>query len=87
MQGPVHLGLAFALGLSTLTPWLETAAAVLLVGGSALFIAGATSNWLQDVGDHFAARSTGWYLLAASGAPHLTGAAVVLVGVTSGAVG
>ena len=86
MQGPVHISLAFALGLSTLTPWLETGAALLLVSGSALFVAGATLNWRQGVGDHFAARSPGWYLLAASGGPHLVGAAIVLEGVTSSAL-
>jgi hypothetical protein len=86
MQGPVHISLAFALGLSALTPWLETGAALLLVIGSALFVAGATLNWRQEVGDHFAARSPGWYLLAASGGPHIVGAAVVLEGVVSGAL-
>lgn len=85
MQGPVHLGLAVAVGLSTLTPWLETGAALLLVAGSALFVAGATVNWLQQVGDHFEARSAGWHLLAASGAPHLCGAAIVLAGAIVGA--
>ncbi len=86
MQGPLHIGLAVALGLSTLTPWVETGAALLLVTGSSLFVVGATVNWLQGVGDHFAARSPGWYLLAASGGPHLCGAGVVLVGVIAGAL-
>ena len=86
MQGPVHIGLAFALGLSTLTSWLETGAALLLVCGSALFVAGATLNWRQEVGDHFAARSPGWYLLAGSGGPLIVGAAVVLAGTVSGAL-
>ena len=83
MQGPVHISLAFALGLSTLTSWLETGAAVLLVAGSSLFVAGATLNWRQEVGDHFAERSPGWYLLAASGGPHLVGALIVLAGVVA----
>ena len=83
MQGPVHLGLALALAMSTLTPWLETTAAVLLVCGSSLFVAGTTLNWRQKIGDHFAERSLGWWLLSASGGPHLVGASLVLVGVVS----
>ena len=66
IQGAVHLGLSAALDLSHLTAWLETASAVLLVTGSALFVAGATVNWLQGVGDHFKERSLGWKLFAAS---------------------
>ena len=84
MQGPVHLGLSIAVGLSTLTPAIETAAAVLLVSGSTLFVAGATANWLQGVGDHFAERSIGWRLFAASGPANVIGAATVLVGVLRG---
>lgn len=81
IQGAVHLGLSVALTLSALTAWVETAAALLLVGGSALFVAGATVNWLQRVDDHFAVRSTGWKLLATSSMGHLLGIVVVLVGV------
>jgi hypothetical protein len=84
IQGGVHLGLSIALGLSHLTPWLETAGALLLVSGSALFVAGVTANWLQGVGDHFAERSLGWKLLAASSVGHITGITVVIVGVVTG---
>ena len=86
MQGAMHLGLAVAVGFATLTPWLLTGSAVLVAGGSLLFVAGATANWLMKVGDHFAARSAGWYLLSASGPLHLTGALVILVGVTRAAL-
>ncbi len=86
MQGPLHISLAFALGLSSLSTWIETGAAILLVCGSSLFVAGATVNWRQGVGDHFAARSPGWYLLAASGGPHLVGAFIILGGVSSAAL-
>lgn len=77
MQGAMHLGLSVAVGVAAATAWVETAAAVLLVVGSGLFVAGATCNWLQRVGDHFAERSLGWKLLAASGPLHLAGIAVV----------
>lgn len=76
-----HLGLSLAIAFSALTAWLETTSAALLVAGSALFVAGATANWLQAVGDHFAARSLGWKLLAVSSFGHLPGMGIVIVGV------
>ncbi len=84
IQGAVHLGLSTAVAFSTLTAWLETTAASLLVVGSALFVAGAVANWRQEIDDHFAARSLGWKLLAASSAGHLPGMAILLVGVLVG---
>lgn len=86
MQGAMHLGLSVALGFATFTPWVLTASAVALVCGSALFVAGGTANWLMHIGDHFAERSPGWYLLSASAPFHLAGALVVLAGVTSAAL-
>jgi len=84
IQGAVHLGLSVALGLSQLTPWLESASALLLTTGSALFVAGATANWLQGAGDHFAERSLGWKLLSASSVGHITGIILVIAGVVIG---
>jgi hypothetical protein len=81
IQGALHLGLSIAVGFSELTAWLETAGGCLLISGSALFVAGATLNWLQDVGDHFVERSLGWKLFAASSIGHVTGILVVAVGV------
>jgi hypothetical protein len=86
MQGAMHLGLSVAVGFATFTPWVLTAAAIALVSGSALFVAGTTANWLMSVGDHFAARSPGWYLLSASAPLHFAGAVVVLAAVTSAAL-
>jgi hypothetical protein len=84
IQGAVHLGLSIALSISQLTAWLETASALLLATGSALFVAGATANWLQGVGNHFAERSIGWKLLAASSVGHITGIIIVIAGVVTG---
>lgn len=84
IQGAVHLGLTVAIGFSELTAWAETTGALLLVTGSACFVAGATANWLQGVGDHFAERSLGWKLLAVSSLGHLGGIIIVLVGVLRG---
>jgi hypothetical protein len=78
--------MSVALGFARFTPWVLTAAAVALVCGSAAFVAGATANWRMKIGDHFAERSPGWYLLSASAPFHLAGALVVLVGVTRAAL-
>ncbi len=86
IQGALYFGVAFGVSLSALTQWLDTVAASLLVLGSALFVAGATTNWRQGAGDHFAERSIGFRLLAASGAPHLSGSLVLATGVVSGAL-
>ena len=75
MQGAMHLGLAVAVGFAATTPWLLTASAISLVCGSALFVAGATANWIMKVGDHFAERSCWSDLLSwCSGPLHLAGA-------------
>lgn len=81
IQGAVHLSLSIAIGFASMPAWLETTAAILLVTGSALFVAGAVANWRQDIGDHFAARSLGWKLLAASSGGHLPGITILLAGV------
>lgn len=81
MQGTMHLALAVAAGFASLDSWLLTTAAISLVGGSSLFVGGVTANWLMRIGDHFAERSQGYYLLAASGPLHLAGIAVVFAGV------
>jgi hypothetical protein len=86
IQGSMYLGLSVAIGFANFTPWVLTVSAITLVCGSALFVAGATANWLMNIGDHFAARSQGWYLLAASGPLHLSGAVVVFAGVTHAAL-
>ena len=81
LQGAMYLGLSVAFAMVKLTPWLETSAAALLVCGSMLFVTGATLNWRQHVGDHFAERSPGWRCFALSSVGHLSGMTVVLVGV------
>lgn len=86
IQGAMYLGLTAALGFAMLSSWILTAATASLVTGSALFVTGATANWLMNIGDHFAARSQGWYLLAASGPFHLAGVFVILFGVIRAAL-
>jgi hypothetical protein len=81
IQGAVLIALSVASKFSSLAPPLETVSAVLLVTGCVLFVAGAVANWLQEVDDHFAARSLGWKLLAASGPMNVTGVVLMLAGV------
>ena len=83
IQGATLLALSGAMGFSDLPAAIETTAAALLVGGAVLFVAGAL-NWRQNIDDHFAVRSVGWKLFAASGPANVTGAATVLVGVLRG---
>jgi hypothetical protein len=84
LQGAMYLGLSAAFAMSTLTSSIETSAALLLVCGSVLFVTGATLNWRQQVGDHFAERSPGWRCFALSSVGHLVGMTLVLVGVVTG---
>ena len=87
IQSSMHLGLGFAAGFATVTPWVLTAAASAMATGSALFVGGATANWLMRIGDHFAVRSPGWYLLSVSGPLHIGGALTVLIVVSSSLLG
>jgi hypothetical protein len=84
IQGATLLALSGAMAFSDLPAVMETAAAALLVVGAALFVAGALLNWRQNIDDHFAVRSIGWRLFAASGPANIAGAATVLVGVLRG---
>lgn len=79
--GAILLGLTAALAFSTLAKGWENLAAWLLVGGGILSVAGGTLNWLQGVGDQFAARSPGFLLQAASSPLSVVGVVVVLAGV------
>ena len=84
IQGALLLGLSRATQLSDLSPTLETTAAALFVVGVSFFVVGATLDWLQNIGDHFAERSLGWKLLAISGPINISAAAIFLVGVSRG---
>jgi hypothetical protein len=78
IQGAVLIALSVAAGFSSLPSRVETLAASLLVAGCALFVSGAVANWLQGIGDHFAARSLGWKLLATSGPLNVSGIGILL---------
>lgn len=82
--GAILLGLTVALELSTLPRGVEVAAAILVVAGGGLAVAGGTANWLQKVGDPFAERSPGWLLQAASGPLSVAGIVLVAAGAVGG---
>ena len=84
IQGATLVALSSVMTFSDLPEQIETVAAALLVAGSVLFVSGAIANWRQNIGDHFAERSLGWKLFAASGPANVLGAAMVLVGVLRG---
>ena len=84
IQGATLLALSWTLAFSNLPQNVETAAAALLVAGSVLFVAGALTNWRQNVVDHFATRSLGWRIFAMSGPLNVVGAVTVLIGVLRG---
>ncbi len=81
IQGAMLIALTVAASFSTMSSGVETLAACLLVGGCVLFVGGAVANWLQAVENHFASRSLGWRLLAASGPFNLIGILLLLAGV------
>ena len=84
IQGATLVALSGVIAYSALPKVIETTAAVLLVGGAGLFVAGAVANWRQAVGDHFAERSLGWKLLASSGPANVTGILTMLIGILRG---
>ena len=84
MHGPILLGVAFALTISTLTPWVDTTAAVLLAGASGLLIVKDTINWRQGVRDEFAEDSLGLKIGTVFGPAHVAGLLVASACVVSG---
>jgi hypothetical protein len=81
MQGPIHFGLAFALGAVSFDSDLATTAAALVVGGSLAEITGGTLNWLQSSQDQFSERSMGFRVNALTGLLPIPGALIIAVGV------
>lgn len=84
MHGPILIGVAFALSISTLSPWIDTGAAVMLAVASVLLIAKDTINWRQGVTDEFGQNSLGLKLGQLFGPLHILGMATATAGVISG---
>jgi hypothetical protein len=84
MHGPLLLGVGFALTISTLTPWIDTAAAVTLAVASGLLIIKDTINWRQGVQDEFAEQSLGLKFGQVFGPLHILGLGLASACVVSG---
>jgi hypothetical protein len=84
MHGPILLGVGFALSISTLSPWVATAAAVILSAASALLVIKDTLNWRQNVTDEFAQNTLGLQIGKVFGPLHIVGLGVATACVISG---
>ena len=84
MQGPMLIALGFALTTSTLTSWINTLAAILLVVASALLLVKDFLNWRQGVQDEFAEKSLGLTIGNLFGPIHIAGLTLATVAVVSG---
>ena len=80
MQGPMLLGLVWAVELSDLRAGVETFAAALLVASSFVLLAKDTLNWLSGVNDEFVERPWGFYLGGLSALLAVAGLAILIVG-------
>ena len=79
MQGPIHFGLAFAIGALSFDSGLAVAAAALVVAGSLAEITGGTINWLSGTEDQFDENSTGFRFNSLTGPLVIPGILIVAV--------
>ncbi len=84
MQGPMLIGIGVALTISTLSPWIDTTAAIILAVASALLLIKDTLNWRQGVTDEFAQHSAGLRIGQVFGPLHIVGLGIATAGVLSG---
>jgi hypothetical protein len=84
MHGPLLLGIAFALTISTMSPWVATAAALTLAVASGLLVIKDTINWQQGTQDEFAEQSLGLRIGLVFGPVHIIGLGLATVCVFSG---
>ena len=86
MQGPMLLGLVFAVQLSDLSNGLETVAAWLLAVGAGVLALGDTLLWLRGTTDSFAERPPPFGAVLTGGASvvETVGLGILLVGVFAG---
>lgn len=81
MQGPLLMGLVFAVNFSALSAAWETFAAGSMAAASLMLVVKDTLNWWTGVGDEFAERPPGYYLGVILGPLYLIGAIVLGGGV------
>ena len=83
MQGPVVLGLAFAIGVVSFDSTLSVVAAGLVIAGLVAETLGGTVNWLQGTGDQFAEKGLGFRMNALTGVLSIPGIVIIAVVVLS----
>ena len=81
IQGPVALGLAFAIGAVSFDSTVSTVAATLVIAGLAAETLGGTLNWLQGAGDQFEEKGPGFWVNALTGVLAIPGALIITVAV------
>jgi hypothetical protein len=84
MNGPILIAIGFALTTSTLSAWVNTAAALILATASALLLIKDTLNWRQGVTDEFAQNSLGLKFGKVFGPLFVLGIVTATAGVISG---
>jgi len=80
MQGPLLMGLVFAVQLSKLPAGWEVTAAATISVASVLLVLKDTLNWRMGVQDEFAERPMNFYLGVALGPLYLIGTLILVVG-------
>ncbi len=83
IQGGLLLALTVAVGFSSLSPGLETAAVALLLVGVALFDLGLALNWLRGVRDAFAEKALGNKISTVGTPLVLGGTGIIFYGVVA----
>jgi hypothetical protein len=81
MQGPMLLGLVFAVDVAPLAPGVKILAASFMVAESAFLAMKDTLNWIQGVKDEFVERPRGLYLGGISIVTGIVGLLILIVGV------
>ena len=84
MHGPILIAIGFAITISTLSPWFNTTAAVILAVASGLLLLKDTINWRQGVTDEFAESSLGLRIGKVFGPLHIVGLGLATAAVISG---
>lgn len=84
MNGPILIAVGVALTISTLSAWINTAAAAILATASALLLVKDMLNWRQGVTDEFAENSLGLKIGKVFGPLFVVGIATATAGVISG---
>lgn len=84
MHGPILFGIAFAMTISTASPWVDNTAAVILAAASGLLVLKDSLNWLQKVDDEFTENSVGLTIGKLFGPLHVVGLGFASASVISG---